>query len=515
MLGVELNMQFEDFSATAAPPLQSPAATAESPAANNIGASPNERFAALCRAVSSAVKGNFAEPLPLNGHDRLTVLSKQLEVLFESARNTLPSAATAGLVRENERLKYLIANTPAIIYSSVPTGDGAMTFVSDNARRLLNYDPGEMVADPSFWFDRIHPDDVPTIFSSFALIFTQGHQTYEYRFRAKDGKYVWMHDSLRLIRDADGNPVEVVGSLTNITDRKLMEEALQRKGEEQQLLINQLRETQAQLLQSEKMASIGQLAAGVAHEINNPIGFVNSNMNSLRGYVDTLCELIEGFDRIVEALSDHPDLQAAANQLKLVADFDFLREDVTQLVKESTEGLKRVKDIVQSLKDFAHIGETDWQYADLHVGIDSTLTIAANEFKYKAVVQKYYGALPLVKCLASQLNQVFMNLIVNASQAINESGVITIRTGASEGWVWIEIGDNGCGIPLDTLKRIFEPFFTTKPIGKGTGLGLSMSYNIVNKHGGRIEVASEVGHGTRFTVHLPVNPPNATGQSSA
>jgi len=169
-----------------------------------------------------------------------------------------------------------------------------------------------------------------------------------------------------------------------------------------------------------------------------------------------------------------------------------------------------VRDIVQSLKDFAHIGETDWQLADLHAGIDSTLTIAANEFKYKATVSKEYGQLPSVKCLPSQINQVFMNLIVNASQAIQANGIITVRTGYADDWVWVEVGDNGAGIAPDILTRIFDPFFTTKPVGKGTGLGLSLSYNIVTKHGGRIEVASELGKGTRFTVHLPVNPPQPT-----
>jgi signal transduction histidine kinase len=315
-----------------------------------------------------------------------------------------------------------------------------------------------------------------------------------------------MHDSLRLIRDADGNPLEVIGSLTDITDRRNMEEALKKTGEEQKLLIAKLQQAQDQLLQSEKMASIGQLAAGVAHEINNPVGFVNSNMNSLRGYVDSLFELIDGYDRL---LAGTP-AAASAEQLKKQADLDYLKEDVVALVKESMDGLKRVKDIVQALKDFSHVGETDWQMADLHQGLESTINIAHNEIKYKASVVKEYGQLPLVKCLASQLNQVFMNLIVNAAQAIKESGVITIRTGAEEGWVWVSIGDTGSGIAPENLSRIFEPFFTTKPVGQGTGLGLSLSYSIVHKHGGRIEVESEVGKGTTFTVHLPVEPPEST-----
>jgi PAS domain S-box-containing protein len=422
---------------------------------------------------------------------------------------TLGSPAESASERENARLKYLISNTPAIIYSSVPTGDGTMTFVSDNALRVLGYQPTEMVADPSFWFDHIHPDDIPQIFSSFAQIFSTGQQTYEYRFRCRDGHYLWMHDSLRLIRSASGQPLEVVGSLTDITERKQMEDALHKKGEEQRRLISQLQETQAQLLQSEKMASIGQLAAGIAHEINNPVGFVNSNMGTLKTYVDTLFDLTAHFEQAVQAIPGQDAVKAQLAQFKEQADYEFLKGDVADLVRESLDGLKRVRDIVQSLRDFAHVGETDWQPADLHAGIDSTLTIATNEFKYKATVQKAYGTLPLVKCLPSQLNQVFMNLIVNASHAITANGVIGVRTGtnAAKDWVWVEISDNGAGIPAGILPRIFDPFFTTKPVGKGTGLGLSLSYSIVAKHGGRIEVASELGKGSRFTVHLPVTPP--------
>jgi PAS domain S-box-containing protein len=510
-------MQFEDFSPTSS----SPPPETEVVLTTTSAATAAERFFALSAAVEAALKGDFGKELAIGGNDQLTALAKNVNRLFDIMRptgadpanaNRVPSESGAGaaagqrdLVKANARLEYLIANTPAIIYSSVPTGDFKMTFVSDNASRVLDYKPEEMVADPNFWFDHIHPDDIPTIFSSLALVFSEGQRAYEYRFRAQDGRYLWMHDTLRLIRDADGNPLEVVGSLTDITDRKMMEDTLQKKGEEQRLLIDQLQETQAQLLQSEKMASVGQLAAGIAHEINNPVGFVNSNMGALRNYVDTLVNVIDGYDKVLGTLPVNAAIAASIAQLKKQADLEFLKEDVIQLVKESMDGLTRVKDIVQSLKDFSHVGETDWQFADLHHGIDSTLTIANNEFKYKAVVVREFGTLPLVKCLASQLNQVFMNLIVNASHAIKESGIISIRTGCEGDWVWIEVGDNGAGIPAENLTRIFEPFFTTKPIGKGTGLGLSLSYNIIAKHGGSIEVESEIGRGTRFTIRLPVN----------
>ena len=407
------------------------------------------------------------------------------------------------------RLQYLLDNTPSIIYCTVPSGDFKMTFVSNNALNVLGYHPDAMVADPNFWFDHIHPDDAPGIFSSLAQLFVQGARAYEYRFRVRDGGYLWMHDSLRLVRDEHGVPFEVIGSLTDITERKRMEAMLQARGEEQQLLIGKLQQAHDQLLQAEKMASIGQLAAGIAHEINNPIGFVNSNMSSLQAYVATLFDVIARYEAALREPPAGAALAACVEQVRAGADLAYLQTDMADLLAESMDGLKRVRDIVQSLKDFSHVGDNDWQVASLHAGLDSTLNIVGNELKYKARIDKQYGQLPSVTCLASQLNQVFMNLLVNAGQAISGEGVISIRTGHLDGWVWVEIGDTGAGIAPAHLHRIFEPFFTTKAVGSGTGLGLSLSYGIVMKHGGRIEVASEPGRGTRFTVHLPVVPPAA------
>lgn len=405
------------------------------------------------------------------------------------------------------RLQYLIDNTPALIYCTVPSGDFKMTFVSNNAFNMLGYRPEEMLADPNFWFDHIHPDDKARIVESLALVFTEGQRVYEYRFRTADGRWLWVHDTLRLVRDAAGRPLEVIGALTDIADRKAMEEALLAKGIEQQQLIGKLREAHEQLLQAEKMASVGQLAAGIAHEINNPVAFVNSNMGSLQEYVGTLVDLIDAYDG---AIKGHPDLVARMAPVRMAADLDFVRNDVTSLVAESIDGLRRVTEIVHSLREFSHVGETEWQFADLHRGLDSTLNIVANELRFKVTVVKEYGNLPLVECRASQLNQVFMNLLVNAGQAITERGVVHIRTGAQGDWVWVEIADTGGGIAPEHMTRIFEPFFTTKPVGSGTGLGLSLSYGIVHRHGGRIDVRSQPGEGTAFTVWLPWQPSRRT-----
>ncbi|NIA52228.1 ATPase [Massilia sp. TW-1] len=275
-------------------------------------------------------------------------------------------------------------------------------------------------------------------------------------------------------------------------------------------LNEQLSMAQAQLLQSEKLASIGQLAAGVAHEINNPISFVFSNFGTLQTYVASLLRVLARYEEAEPFIAD-PDVARGIADLREQVDLAFLQEDVLALMAESRDGIERVRKIVQDLKDFSRVdAHQQWQWADLHQGIDSTLNIVNNEVKYKADIVKEYGAIPEVECLPSQINQVIMNIVVNGAQAIEgRRGRITVRTGASGGNVWIEIADNGCGIPQAIQSRIFDPFFTTKPIGTGTGLGLSLSYGIIQKHRGRIDMQSEEGVGTTFRIELPIRQPDA------
>ena len=282
-------------------------------------------------------------------------------------------------------------------------------------------------------------------------------------------------------------------------------ETLRRERDEQVALAKSLEEAHNQLLQSEKMASIGQLAAGVAHEINNPVGYVNSNLKSLDTFTQDLLTLVDAYERSAEHLPT--DAQESLSTLREQLDIDFLKTDVVALLRESQEGIDRVKKIVQDLKDFSHVDDGNFNWADLHLGLNSTLNIVNNEIKYKADVFKEYGDIPMVECLPSQLNQVFMNLLVNAAHAmpVDVRGKITVRTGMNaEDMVCVEVSDNGSGIPKENLTRIFDPFFTTKPVGKGTGLGLSLAYGIVKKHGGCIEVSSTVGVGTTFRILLPV-----------
>ncbi len=281
-------------------------------------------------------------------------------------------------------------------------------------------------------------------------------------------------------------------------------EELSALNNEMQTMNARLEEAHNQLLQQEKLASIGQLAAGVAHEINNPVGYVNSNLTTLEDYFNKLIEMLDAYERVESLLDPVAPEKKDLDFVKQVTDLSFLKEDIFDMIKECQEGVGRVRQIVQDLKQFSHVDSQEWQLDDLHKGLDSTLNIVYNEIKYKANVRKEYGELPPVECLASQLNQVFMNLLVNAAQAIDESGEIVLRTGVSDGHVWVEVEDSGKGISKEHLNRIFDPFFTTKPVGKGTGLGLSLSYGIVKKHRGRIEVRSEIGKGTAFRIWLPV-----------
>lgn len=289
--------------------------------------------------------------------------------------------------------------------------------------------------------------------------------------------------------------------LERTADLQRANATLQTEKATQQELINKLREAQGQLLQSEKMASIGVLAAGVAHEINNPVGFVNSNLGSLQRYTNDLFRLLDAYQQASLSPSDRQHIEG----IKQEVDADFLRDDLGNLLQESLDGLDRVKRIVQDMKEFSRVDSGGHQHANLETGLDSTINLVWNEIKYKAEVIREYQHIPTIECIPSQLNQVFMNLLINASHAIEKRGLITVRTGYSDSHVWIEIEDTGKGICPEHLSRIFEPFFTTKPVGKGTGLGLSLSYGIVQRHGGVIEVRSEVGIGSVFKLVLPRN----------
>lgn len=325
------------------------------------------------------------------------------------------------------------------------------------------------------------------------------------------GELEWTQATKVPLHDNQGQVIGLVGLAHDITERKRYEAEIRQRNAELDALNQKLSQAQQQLVQSEKLAAIGQLAAGVAHEINNPIGFINSNFNTLDTYIKKFHGLLAAFVDAQRFIAE-PQVIAQLNSLRKDTDLDFLLEDSQSLMTETREGLTRVKKIVLDLKNFSRVDAVaEWGEADLHLCFDSTLNILANELKYKADVVKLYAEIPLVECIASQINQVIMNLLVNAADAIGpQRGTITVQTGVDETplnqaqHVWFEVSDTGCGIAKDVLQRIFEPFYTTKPIGKGTGLGLSLAYGIVQAHNGRIEVSSELGVGTRFRVTFPV-----------
>jgi signal transduction histidine kinase len=291
----------------------------------------------------------------------------------------------------------------------------------------------------------------------------------------------------------------------DIRKRETAEAELLRRNTELTELNAKLSMAQEQLVQSEKLASIGQLAAGVAHEINNPIGYIFSNFGTLENYMANLFEMLNVYEEAESSICS-PAVVQHVRTVRERIELDFLKEDIAALMSESKEGIVRVRKIVQDLKDFSRVdAHQEWQWVNIHQGIDSTLNIVANEVKYKADVIKEYGDIPEVECLPTQINQVVMNIVVNAAHAMQaQHGKITIRTGSDGDNIWIEIADNGAGIPKEILSRIFDPFFTTKPIGSGTGLGLSLSYGIIQKHNGGIQVCSEPNVGTTFRITLPI-----------
>jgi len=308
------------------------------------------------------------------------------------------------------------------------------------------------------------------------------------------------------LQDAEQSVIVIndTTELTNITNElEQKNKELNKKRDELEKAYSELKATQAQILQQEKMASIGQLAAGIAHEINNPIGFVSSNLGTLSKYAGRFLAYINAQQEVIDSSVPQTLREELALKRKELR-INYISEDIRELISESSEGIERVKKIIWDLKSFSRVDQAELKHADLNECLESTINIVWNELKYKATVTKEYGDLPSTKCYPQQLNQVFVNLLINAVQAIEKQGEIKVRSWQDNGTILISVSDTGCGIPPEIQGRIFEPFFTTKDVGKGTGLGLSITYDIVKKHDGDITVVSEPGKGTTFTVRIPV-----------
>ena len=355
--------------------------------------------------------------------------------------------------------------------------------------KMLGVDPDDLVGRLLIEF--VATEDVAKAESTLEQLREPGHRPVQLaiKFRRPDGKLAWTDCNFARSSGPDAGGFSV----------ELHDVSAWRQSEDDLVW------AQTQLVQQEKMASIGQLAAGVAHEINNPLGYVHSNLSTLSDYLRDLLRIVDGYEAIERDVPPENPAWAELRKSRRRVDLEYLRKDMVDLVEESKEGMRRMEKIVGDLRDFSRAeSNDDWAFADLHRGLESTLNIVNNEIKYKAVIEKNYGDLPAIECRSSQLNQVFMNLLVNASQAIPKRGVIGVATGVQGDEVWVDISDDGIGIRPELMARIFDPFFTTKPVGTGTGLGLALSYTIVQRHGGRIEVDSKPGRGTRFRVWLPI-----------
>jgi signal transduction histidine kinase len=317
-----------------------------------------------------------------------------------------------------------------------------------------------------------------------------------------DGATIFGLESATLIRDKDGGIYSIHAMVKDITGRIHDEQARWKMNLQLAEANQKLKESQALIIRREKLASIGQLAAGMAHEINNPLGFMKSNSSALGHFV----KRIEAF---LGSMRDG-EKQSLADA-RAAYDIDYILEGLGKILEDLDEGFRRISEIVQNLRAFSRIdaGDALAQF-DVNAGIQKTMIVAQNELKYSADVSLKLETLPLVECNEGEILQVFLNIVVNAAQAIKaegraEKGKIEIRTGTQGDMVWIEVGDDGPGISREDQQKIFDPFFTTKPVGQGTGLGLSISYDIIEyTHGGSLTVRSEVGKGACFRIELPV-----------
>jgi len=395
--------------------------------------------------------------------------------------------------------------------------EGKYTFVTDKVKHVKGYEPDQLLGRSLLEF--LHPEDIGQV--NETLQFASACKSpfkLELRDLTPTGEIVWEEVNGVPLLDDHGAVIGFRGAGLSISDRKQAEAQLRQQAADLQATLFELQHTQAQLVQAEKMSSLGQLVAGVAHEINNPVNFIYGNLSHASAYVSDLLYLINLYRQHYP--TTHPAIQAALEAI----DLDFVATDLPKVLASMKLGSERIQKIVASLRTFSRMDEAEYKAVDIHEGIDSTLLILqsrikANGSRPAVEIVKEYGQLPLVECFAGQLNQVFMNILSNALDALEERdehrtaeamqqnpSKILIRTEITERqWVKICIADNGRGISETVQHRLFDPFFTTKPVGKGTGMGLSISYQIVtDRHGGRLSYQTGPDQGTQFIIEIPL-----------
>ncbi|MEQ8755580.1 MAG: PAS domain-containing protein [Coleofasciculus sp. G1-WW12-02] len=400
-------------------------------------------------------------------------------------------------------------------------------------KTMLGYEQDEIENNFKSFQKLVHPDDFMRVKAVLNAYLDRLIPTYEVEFRmqCKTGEWKWILSRGKVFEwDEAGNPVRMTGTHRDISDRRKADEALReseagerKKAYQLELALCELKNTQAQLVQTKKMASLGQLVAGIAHEINNPISFIAGNVSFAHQYGRDLLKLIDLYQQ------HYPHPNAPIQDAMEAVELDFLRTDFPKALNSIRDGVVRIQQIVRSLQHFSHLNEAQMKTTDLHQGLDSTLILLQNRFTKKPnraaiEVTKVFSKLPKIECYPGQLNQVFINILNNAIDALEEKNKqndsfqpqIKISTEISElnSTAIIRISDNGLGIPAHLQEHLFEPFFTTKPVGQGTGLGLAISYQIIEKHKGKITFNSQSGIGTEFIIEIPIKLTHKTEQWS-
>jgi len=446
-------------------------------------------------------------------------ISKMLDIhQLLLAQSEIHDSVAEALRQAEAKYRSIFENAVAGIFQSTP--DGRYLTVNIALAQIYGYDsPEELIQSFTDIGLQLYVD--PNRRAQFIATIEEYESVskFESQVYRKDGSIIWISENARAVRDADGTLVYYEGTAEDITDRKLSEEALResetrsrKQAAELEQTLHALQKTQTQLIQTEKMSSLGQLVAGVAHEINNPVTCIYSNLPHANQYIEDLLNLVKLYAKHYP--EPHEEIEDKAEAI----DLEFLREDLPKIMSAMHQGSERISEIILSLRNFSRMDEKQMKPVDIHQGIDSTLLILHHRIKGTAGhpeihIIKEYGKLPPVKCYLGQVNQVFMNLLSNAIDAL-EMGTgknnqfpiptIWISTEVIDDFVSIRIADNGPGMTEETHRNMFEPFFTTKPAGKGTGLGLSISCQIIEeKHGGKLECTSTPGQGTEFTILLP------------
>ena len=458
--------------------------------------------------------------------DHLQFNGKEYQCAF--ARDISDRKRIEAALREREQeFRSLVSNIPGAVYRCSDAGRSNLTFISNGIEAISGYPAANFMLQPVQAFPTIvHPDDAEQIEQIIdRAIQTKQPYTIEYRLIHSDGNVRWVAEKGQAIFNAANQVLSLNGAIFDMTERKVAEDALRlseaianNRAQQLEIALKELRETQSHLIHTEKLSSLGQMVAGVAHEINNPVSFIYGNISYASQYMTDLLQLVELYQK------HYPQPTVEIQEYIENIDLEFVREDLLKILSSMKMGADRIREIVLSLRNFSRLDDSAKQPANIHEGIDNTLLILHSKLRAQSEypeirVIKDYGKLPLIECYAGQLNQVFMNLLSNSIDALEDawnqkkrSGcsdwkpTISVRTEAiNENSICIRITDNAIGMTEDVRLRLFDPFFTTKPMGKGTGLGLAISYRIVaEKHGGTLICRSVLGEGTEFAIEIPL-----------